>query len=696
MSDELYLDNPVQCYLDETRSLIASIRKSSEEYFSILRILSMTKDNSHMMGYEPVYKLYKALEDVYKALCDDKLSFTKNLKTLINLVLDKLSFFCELIESGNIDDMAHENLVSFMQDDTFLINHQDFHGFFVTANDSKYMIPSDYIYDVICESPLNYEVVQNQKVTNYVIESETGIKEDAEIEQIPVYSLSSLFPDQKAKSLNVLDTILIVDYQTQRIGIIVDSVQKFVSVIKKNMPPAFKKFKTVTGLVFDEKYDMIPILNIPEIMRRFRSLRGYDVKKFEAITKKHINKILIVDDSCTTRQIEHTILSANNFNVDEACDGIDAIEKMKHKQFDLILCDDAMPRMDGKIFLDNVRPLLKKKFYKSGYTPYFESDGIKLLMSAYETQPDAILLNAKGVNPKTSVLVRFLKSIDVLKKIPVAVYATSDFSFENAYMTNTGADIFIHMETDSIPDRLNDLIALSKNNQLSAGPLENDIMKTGIAERIFSYMKELDNLEALVASFLNLLTEFCEIPAASLYLSEEDGTKIFYICASNFTDAEINDFLKVCTSEFEQVLPDTNVLLVTGKRLKNEYPIDKYHSSDIPLSAFQSLKLISANGDALGTVNMVREGAFTTHQLDLLEFCTNLFNSLIENAISLKKKRLYQFMQSIKIAKNFLNLTEITIQKGLNFTKKEPGGLLTNILKKQLLNYRMIRLQDLC
>ena len=474
MSDELILDNPVQCYLDETRSLISSIRKAPEEYFSILRTLSMTKDNSRMLGYEPVYKLYKALEDVYKALCDNKLSFTKNLKILINLVLDKLIYFCDMIEADSPDmeqenikpyllycdkavageifepkhllqltkikpvttkkhrthkkakneieqkeeilkisslkiarnitiheemiarsyiinnqvsllktaiaendmrgikeaykllandtqnlqntlRMSHENLVNLMQDDTFLQNHQDQHGFFVTANDSKYMIPSEYIYDVICESPLNYEIVQNQKVTNYVIESETGIKEDAEIEQIPVYSLSSLFPDQKAKSMNVLDTILIVDYQTQRIGIIVDSVQKFVSVIKKNMPPAFKKFKTVTGLVFDEKYDMIPILNIPEIMRRFRSLRGYDVKKFEAITKKHINKILIVDDSSTTRQIEHTILVANSFNVDEACDGIDAIEKMKHKQFDLILCDDDMPRMDGKIFLDNVR-----------------------------------------------------------------------------------------------------------------------------------------------------------------------------------------------------------------------------------------------------------------------------------------------------------------------------------------------------
>ena len=250
---------------------------------------------------------------------------------------------------------SHENLVSLIQDDAYLKSHQTFTGFFVTANEKKFMISSQYIHDVICESPLNYEVVQNQKVTNYVIESETGNKEDAEIEQIPVYSLSSLFPGQKAKSLNAMDTILIVDYQTQRIGIIVDAVQKFVSVIKQDMPPGFHNFTAVTGVVFDEKYDMIPVLNMPEIMKRFRSLRGYDVKKFEANTKKHINKILIVDDSETTRQIERTILIANNFTVDEAVDGIDAIEKIKHKQFDLILCDDYMPRMNGNLFLDNVR-----------------------------------------------------------------------------------------------------------------------------------------------------------------------------------------------------------------------------------------------------------------------------------------------------------------------------------------------------
>ena len=298
--------------------------------------------------------------------------------------------------------------------------------------------------------------------------------------------------------------------------------------------------------------------------------------------------------------------------------------------------------MNSKILIlepsKTTQSFLNDKLNNTKYTATFETDGLKMLNSMYTSKPAAVLINAKSVNPRTSELVRLIKSVEALKNIPLAIYATSDFTFENAYMTNTGADIFIHLETDSLIDRLDDLMLLAKNNQLSGGPIFCDIMKSGIAERIFSYIKDIGDLGTLAQNFLNLLTEFCEIPAASLYLSEEDGAEIFYITASSFTETEVNDFIKVCTSEFEMVVPDTNILQVTPQCLKTQYPIDKYHTASIPLSAFQTIKLISQDGGNIGTVNVVREGAFTTHQLDLLQFCTMLFNSLVENAITLKKK----------------------------------------------------------
>ena len=298
--------------------------------------------------------------------------------------------------------------------------------------------------------------------------------------------------------------------------------------------------------------------------------------------------------------------------------------------------------MNSKILIlepsKTTQSFLNDKLNNTKYTATFETDGLKMLNSMYTSKPAAVLINAKSVNPRTSELVRLIKSVEALKNIPLAIYATSDFTFENAYMTNTGADIFIHLETDSLIERLDDLMLLAKNNQLSGGPIFCDIMKSGIAERIFSYIKDIGDLGTLSQNFLNLLTEFCEIPAASLYLSEEDGAEIFYITASSFTETEVNDFIKVCTSEFEMVVPDTNILQVTPQCLKTQYPIDKYHTASIPLSAFQTIKLISQDGGNIGTVNVVREGAFTTHQLDLLQFCTMLFNSLVENAITLKKK----------------------------------------------------------
>ena len=132
-------------------------------------------------------------------------------------------------------------------------------------------------------------------------------------------------------------------------------MQKFVSLIRKPMPPAFVNFPILKGLAFDEKYDMIPILYVPEIMKKFRAMRPYEVKVFEAHAKKRIERILVVEDSEITRLIEKTILENNGYHVEIACDGIEAMSKIKETQFDLILCDDDMPRMKGEIFLDNLR-----------------------------------------------------------------------------------------------------------------------------------------------------------------------------------------------------------------------------------------------------------------------------------------------------------------------------------------------------
>lgn len=66
--------------------------------------------------------------------------------------------------------------------------------------------------------------------------------------------------------------------------------------------------------------------------------------------------VLVVDDDYTIQKLIKDILLTIGFeSIASAPDGLTALELLKHKQFDLILCDWRMPRMSGIDFVKNVR-----------------------------------------------------------------------------------------------------------------------------------------------------------------------------------------------------------------------------------------------------------------------------------------------------------------------------------------------------
>jgi two-component system, chemotaxis family, chemotaxis protein CheY len=65
--------------------------------------------------------------------------------------------------------------------------------------------------------------------------------------------------------------------------------------------------------------------------------------------------VLIVDDSPTVRKFVSVSLSMQGFSVVAACDGMDALEKLPQKKFDLVITDLNMPNMDGFEFIKVLR-----------------------------------------------------------------------------------------------------------------------------------------------------------------------------------------------------------------------------------------------------------------------------------------------------------------------------------------------------
>ena len=67
--------------------------------------------------------------------------------------------------------------------------------------------------------------------------------------------------------------------------------------------------------------------------------------------------ILAVDDSASIRQMVAFTLKSSGYEVVEAVDGMDGLEKAKSKTFNLILTDQNMPRMDGLTLVKSLRAM---------------------------------------------------------------------------------------------------------------------------------------------------------------------------------------------------------------------------------------------------------------------------------------------------------------------------------------------------
>lgn len=86
-----------------------------------------------------------------------------------------------------------------------------------------------------------------------------------------------------------------------------------------------------------------------------RAGRGTRRRREESSVARGPRKVLVADDSTTTRELERSILVASGFEVETAVDGEDAWSKLQLGDFDLLITDVEMPGMNGFELTEKVR-----------------------------------------------------------------------------------------------------------------------------------------------------------------------------------------------------------------------------------------------------------------------------------------------------------------------------------------------------
>lgn len=149
-------------------------------------------------------------------------------------------------------------------------------------------------------------------------------------------------------------TVVVVQLRDELLGLMVDDVLRFQEVVVKSLGHWLQRVRLVSGATILRQGDPALILNVFDVFQDARH-RGALAQPAAGPGPRRRRRLLVVDDSITTRTIEKSILEANGYLVDTASSGEEALRAVAQRQYDLVVSDVEMPGISGFELCANLR-----------------------------------------------------------------------------------------------------------------------------------------------------------------------------------------------------------------------------------------------------------------------------------------------------------------------------------------------------
>lgn len=166
---------------------------------------------------------------------------------------------------------------------------------------------------------------------------------------VPIVRLDQVLglpPSEVETSPNL--RVVVVGLSGQRIGLIVDEFAGEQQIVIKSLGSHLKRVPNVAGATILGAGEVVIILFVPDLMEAARTISTSGrVEGAQAGIARGPGRILLVEDSFTTRELERSIFEAAGYEVDVAVDGAEAMTRLESARFDLVVTDVQMPRVNG-------------------------------------------------------------------------------------------------------------------------------------------------------------------------------------------------------------------------------------------------------------------------------------------------------------------------------------------------------------
>ncbi len=179
-------------------------------------------------------------------------------------------------------------------------------------------------------------------------------------------------------------------------------------------------------------------------------------------------KILVVDDEANIREVIKEYAEFEGHEVDEACDGMQAVDMVRERDYDIIIMDVMMPRLDGYSACKEIRklkqiPVLMLSARGEEYDKLF---GFEIGIDDYVVKP----FSPKEVMARINAIVK--------RNSTAAAVPAETEKFEGLDINFTSRDVFIDGEKANLTPKEYDLLfylVRNKNIALSRNKLLEDV-----------------------------------------------------------------------------------------------------------------------------------------------------------------------------------------------------------------------------
>ncbi len=166
---------------------------------------------------------------------------------------------------------------------------------------------------------------------------------------IPYVPLAALWTSDRAQHERSR-AVLVLATNSDPIAVGVERLRGSRPATMRPLPPGAVSSPAIAGASLDSLGNPVVVLDangMAQLVRVYRPGRH--------ATSRAVHRVLVIDDSLTTRMMEQSILESAGYHVDLAVSAEDALARLERESYHLFLVDVEMPGMDGFSFVAQTR-----------------------------------------------------------------------------------------------------------------------------------------------------------------------------------------------------------------------------------------------------------------------------------------------------------------------------------------------------